>query len=753
MSNNVLQNRPEHARAANRDALAPVLLAEIHRHLRYGLATTPTEATPEELLAAASHAVRNLVIDRMLVSDARQAHQKRVAHVSLTHDPGPQLTRNVAAMGLSQAVDDALAELSLTLWDLEGHELEPALGAGDPGSSTMSLLESLATLDLPATAYGLRFDYGAFRQVLSSRGQAEVPIGWDADHSPWLVRRASEAVWVPAFGRVGTKPPAPGEPSSNWVDWRLLIGIPWDLPVVGHGGRTVQRLRLFAARADVDLDGRPFAPGNFTDAVRERLAREAVSQVIYTPDGTVEGEELRLLQAYFLCACAVRDVLRIHEERGLPIRRLPDTHVFHLRGPEASLTVAELQRALVDEYRLDWDEAWALVRSVTSYQPVGSALPWSRRVLQRVLPRHLQVLDVLHGRTFAQQPLFSEGRLLPDALGTAGSAVQESLTDVRSVRQWLQGSGLGSWVSETIGTGWIREPARLLALEGHAEEPQVQERLLRVRRAARIKLAGETQRRCGRVIDPGTRLVVHAAPIVDDERPLLPVLQVIRLALAMEEGRTVAPQTWVLAGKAPPGVARSKRVLRLALAVSEWLERDPRFRGVLALHFLPDLDVRLSMRLLPAADLVTSVVVPDADRGSAASIGVLHGAHVLAARNGVGARLRELTGESGVTFFGPALRDLGRRPVVPPEVEPVLEALAGGVLGDFSDLRQHLLLHDTTHVLADLPSMDGALRAILRDFPRKGAQDAVRTLARAGGFTSDALALHAARVLWQLERC
>lgn len=757
MSINTLHNRPTGERPTNRDSLSPMLLAEIHRYLRYTLATTPQDAAPEELLAAASHGVRNLIVDRLLVSDARQAHQKRVAHIALTHDPGPQLRRNVVAMGLLHAVDEALGELSLSLADLEALEQEPSLGPGDPGRNTMSLLESLATLDLPATAYGLRFDYGMFRQVLDGRGQVEVPACWDADRSPWLVRRASEAVWVPVFGRVSTQPPAPGEPTSTWIDWQLLIGVPWDLPVVGHGGRTVQRLRLFTARADVELEGRPFAPGNFTAAVRERLGRESISKVVYTADGSLEAEELRLLQAYFLCAAAVRDVLRVHEERGLPVEQLADTHVFHLEGAEATLTICELQRALVDEYRMDWDEAWRLVRGLTSYQPVGEPTPWSRRALQKVLPRHLQILDVLHGRTFSQRPLFAEGRLVPDALGKVGSAVHEGLADVRSVREWLHtpASGLAAWITETLGPGWIRDPVRLVSLERHADEPETQERFLRVRRAARIRLASEAQRRSGQVLDPGTLLVVHAAPFVDGERPLLALLQVIRMALDRIDGlSTPTPQTWVLAGKAPAHDERAKRVIELALRLSAWLDAEPACRGRLTLRFLPDLDVRLSKRLLPAADFVTCFSSAEAERGSAGSIGVLHGTHVVSAHNGVGGRLRELTGAEGVSYFGPSLRALGgRRISLSGESQRVADALANGPLGDFSDLRQHLLVSDTTHVLADLPELDAVLRAVFDRFPREGAANAVRTLARAGGFTSDAQALHAARALWQLERC
>ncbi|MCA9570874.1 MAG: glycogen/starch/alpha-glucan phosphorylase, partial [Myxococcales bacterium] len=295
---NVLENRPATTeRPANRDALSPTLTAEIHRHLRYVLGTTPAEATPDEMLAAASHAVRNLVVDRMLVTRTRQAQSCRVAHVALTHEIGPRLAHDVHAMGLHHALDDALREVGLTLQDVARLEVPPALGTGDPADASLALLESLATHDLPATGYGLRFDYGLFRQVLVDGRQVEVPATWDAERSPWLIRRAAEAVWVPVFGRVAAQPPAPGEPASPWVDWQLLVGVPWDLPIVGHGGRTVQRLRLFSARADVDQDVTAFAPGDFTAAVRERLARESISKVVYPDDGSLEGEELRLLQA------------------------------------------------------------------------------------------------------------------------------------------------------------------------------------------------------------------------------------------------------------------------------------------------------------------------------------------------------------------------------------------------------------------------------------------------------------------------
>jgi starch phosphorylase len=755
------QDPPLGAGAANRDGIPYTVTAEIHRHLRYTLGTTGAEATPEEMLEAASHAVRNLVLDRLLVTEARQGNSRRVAHIALSHAPGPLLGRSVAAMGLQHAVESALQDVGLSLSDLALRERAPALGDDDPGRATASLLEALATLDLPTTAYGLRFDYGQFRQILVDGRQYELPDEWDADRSPWLVRRASESVWVPVFGRVASEPPAPGERMATWVDWQLLVGVPWDMPVVGHGGRTVQRLRLFAARADVQIDATTFGDGDFQRSVRERLARESVSKLLVPVDDSLSGQERRLLQEYFLVACAVRDVLRVHEQRRLPVTALGETHHVHLEGPAAALTVAELQRAFVDEYRLDWDDAWRLTRSLVTYE--ASARPaarFPRDVIGRILPRHLQILDVLSG-CGTRGTVFVEGALDPTRLGTVGARTTVPSFAAQSHRTWVQpfNEDLARCLTDTLGPGWVRSPERLRDLESIAGRPEIQDRFHRTRTAARIRACGRIQRRTGDTPDPSSLFVVHAAPFRATERPLLAVLDALSAWRHLADGgEAVAPTTWVFAGKAGPDDHADKRVFELIHALSRAIQATPRCRGWLSVHLVPDLDHVLTGSLAACTDLACCLAVPGTGHGSFARIAALHGGHTLGARNATAIEMAQQLGPAGVTLFGPDARTLGERPPRPPgfddpRIAPAVQALMDGALGDFTDIRHHLLYRDRHHVLADLPSLSEARRRFLREYALRGPGDTITTLARSAGLTSDLAAHRLARGHWHLERC
>ncbi|HUY90490.1 MAG TPA: glycogen/starch/alpha-glucan family phosphorylase [Pirellulales bacterium] len=385
---------------ANRDASGDVQTIEesIRRHVRYSLGKAASGVSTRDLFTATALSVRDRMVERMLETEERYRREdpKRLAYLSIEYLMGQSLGANLINLGLREPYRQALRKLGADLAEIEDSEDDAALGNGGLGRLAAAFLDSLATLDMPAYGYGIHYEYGIFKQEIDNGEQREKPDQWLASGAPWEIARPDEACLVPIYGRIEHAMDRAGGYNPMWLDWKLLVGVPHDFLIPGYGGRTVNRLRLYAARASRDFDMQIFNDGDYFKAVEQKISSETITKVLYPSDTFVAGRELRLLQEYFLVACAVRDIVRRYEQRHATFREFAGKVAIQLNDTHPALAVAELMRLLVDEEGLAWEEAWSITQacvSFTNHTLAPEALEkWPVPLLETVLPRHLQII-------------------------------------------------------------------------------------------------------------------------------------------------------------------------------------------------------------------------------------------------------------------------------------------------------------------------------------------------------------------------
>jgi starch phosphorylase len=498
--------------------------ARLQAQLRNQFAKSLTNATPDELFRAAAGVLRPGLIEGLLDSIARfqAADAKTLNYLSMEFLLGRSLSNNLHSLGLYSAMDSAFADLGLRLSDVLEVEPDAALGNGGLGRLAACYLDSLASLHMPGYGYGINYEYGLFRQEIEDGHQKEKPDFWASEHSPWLIEHLDQAFMIPLYGKVEPGTDRHGNYNPMWLNWQVLVGVPYDLPIVSQ--------RLFSARASDEFDIQIFNGGDYMRAVQRKMQSETISKVLYPSDSVEAGKELRLIQEYFLVACAVRDILKRFLARHSDPRALASKTAIQLNDTHPALTVAELMRTLVDEHDLNWDEAWEITQAVcgyTNHTLMPEALEkWSVDLFGRVLPRHLEIIYEINSR-FLQQvsdrwpgdegrlrrmSLIEEGaqRMVRMAnLSIVGSHAVNGVAALHSElvmtelvpdfheffpgrfsnktngvtpRRWLSHANpaLASWITERIGDGWQRDLMLLRGLERFASHSQSQQEFMAV---------------------------------------------------------------------------------------------------------------------------------------------------------------------------------------------------------------------------------------------------------------------------------
>src|SRR5215831_12239590 len=380
----------------------------IEQELRYALGQGKNEASPYELFRAAGLVIRRRLIDGHFETEQRFAASdaKSVYYLSMEFLVGRSLENNIRNLGIYEACKDALVPFGWEFNFITDAEPDAALGNGGLGRLAACFLDSLATMDLPGYGYGIDYDYGLFKQEIVNGYQRERPDLWLGNESPWMIERADQSIAVPVYGKVVDETDENGRYSPNWTCWQTIFGVPSDLLIAGYGGRTINSLRLFSARSSHDFNIQLFNEGDYFRAIEDKIESEKVSKILYPSDTYISGKELRLMQEYFLVACAVRDIFRRYLERHPNLNDFANKVAVQLNDTHPSLTVAELMRMLVDEYEIDWDRAWEMTRAVcgyTNHTLMPEALEkWPVNLIERVRPRHLQMIFEIN-RRFLQQ--------------------------------------------------------------------------------------------------------------------------------------------------------------------------------------------------------------------------------------------------------------------------------------------------------------------------------------------------------------
>ena len=681
--------------------------ASIQQLLRHQFAKGVSNASPDELFRATSAALRPRIVDAMLETEARfrAANAKSVFYLSMEFLLGRSLRNNLQSLNLYGVIEDALAHLGLRLADVLEIEPDAALGNGGLGRLAACFLDSLASLHMPGYGYGINYEFGLFRQEIDDGRQKEKPDYWASEQSPWLIEHLDQAVTVPIYGRIEHGRDRLGNYNPMWMDWKVLIGIPHDFPILGQDARTVNTLRLFSARASDDFDIGIFNEGDYLNAVEQKIQSETVSKVLYPSDAVDSGRYLRFTQEYFLVACAVRDIFRRYQSRYAHPRDFADRVAIQMNDTHPALTVTELMRTLVDEHEMAWEEAWEITQAscaYTNHTLMPEALErWPIDMFARVLPRHLQILHEINHRFLRQvearwpadssrqerMSLIEEGpsKMVRMAnLAIVGSHAVNGVAQLHSdlvrsqlvpdfneffpgrfsnktngvtPRRWLMQANpaLASWIDKQIGKAWRTDLDRLRDLEPAHKDPAAQAEFLEVKYANKQRLARAIFDRIGVRVDPQAMFDVQVKRIHEYKRQLLHVLGVMDEYFRIVEDGIIpaAPRVHIFAGKAAPGYFRAKLIIKLVNNLASVVNRDPRASDLLKVVFLPDYKVSLAEVIIPAADLSEQISTAGMEASGTSNMKfALNGALTVGTLDGANVEMLDEVGEENIFIFG-----------------------------------------------------------------------------------------------------
>jgi glycogen phosphorylase len=683
------------------------LQAAIRHYVRYALGKEWQHLSGAELFRAVALAVRDRLVDRMLATEARyrQAHAKRLYYLSIEFLMGRSLSNNLYNLGLFELCQEALRTLGIDLAMVEESERDAALGNGGLGRLAACFLDSLATLDMPGYGYGIHYEYGLFQQEISNGYQQERPDNWLASGTPWEIERIDEACLIPVYGHIEHALDRDGQYNPMWMDWKILIGVPHDMPIVGYGGRTVNYLRLYSARSSAEFDMQIFNAGDYIKAVEQKIASETITKVLY-PSATVEaGQELRLVQEYFLVACAIRDIVKRYLQTHTTFDAFTSQVAIQLNDTHPAVTVAELMRVLIDENDLPWERAWEITQATLGYTN-HTLMPeaqerWSVALFEHVLPRHLQIISEINRRflnhvthvwpgeheRLQRMAIITESEPKQVRMGHLAivgshavngvSALHTELVKTALVpdffqlwperfhnktngitqRRWLLQANplLAQCLTNTIGDAWITDLAALQALEPAAQDAGLQQEFRCIKRANKERLAKVIRELTRVTVDPDTLFDVQVKRIHEYKRQLLNVLHIVHeyLCLIEDHQALTVPRTYIFAGKAAPGYWAAKQIIKLINNVARVINTDANVHGQLRVVFLPDYRVSLAEKIIPAADLSEHISTAGTEASGTSNMKfALNGALTIGTLDGANIEIREAVGAENIFIFG-----------------------------------------------------------------------------------------------------
>jgi glycogen phosphorylase len=701
-------------------ALKPGMLqAALLDRLTRTLGKSLDQATPRDIYDALSLAVHEELTLRWLATQRRvaNAHVKRVCYLSVEYLPGRALLNALHSLegNLVHEARTTLKEMGYELEEIAGEEVDPGLGNGGLGRLAACFLDSLATLQYPAVGYGIRYDYGIFTQVIAGDGgQREIASSWLRLRNMWETVRGNVRYTVRFGGRSEPLDAGAAEGPHRWIETEDIYAIGFDQLIPGNRSLTVNHLRLWSGRAITPFHIDAFNQGDYTAAVREQVAAKNLSRVLYPDDSTPQGKELRLKQQYFFVSASLQDTLATHLAEGRTLASMPDAVAIQLNDTHPALAIAELMRLLIDEHGLSWSESWIITTGVfayTNHTLLPEALEtWPVALIERLLPRHLQIIYLInrdflaelatrHPGDIDRQRRLSiitedgERRVRMAHLAVIGSHHVNGVAQLHSelmrrsvfsgfaelyprrfvnvtngiaVRRWLKQSnpGLSALLTERLGSAWENDLEELGRLAPAADELEFRRHFRGIKRTNKQRLANEVMRRTGVEIDIDSMFDVQVKRIHEYKRQLLNLLHVVvryRRILAKRIAGMV-PRTVIFAGKAAPGYAMAKAIIKLINNIARTVNADPLARDLLRVVFLPDYDVSLAQKIMPAADLSEQISTAGMEASGTGNMKLaLSGALTIGTLDGANIEIRDHVGEENVFIFGLTAAEVAAR--------------------------------------------------------------------------------------------
>ena len=708
-----LSNQPN---VANRvDVSVDGLRADFERHLRYTLARDRYTATDRDRYYALARAVRDRLIERWMATQQTHHKQnvKRVYYLSLEFLIGRLLGNNVINLQMEDTCREAMRQEGLDWNTLRNFEVDAGLGNGGLGRLAACFMDSISTLGLPGVGYGLRYDFGIFNQRIVNGWQVEQPDDWLKLGFPWEIAHPEFSFPVQFGGWVVARSGDKGQ-EWHWVDTQTVVGMPYDLPIVGYGGRTVNTLRLWSAKAAEEFNLDDFNRGSYVEAVQNKVLAENLTKVLYPNDNVFEGKELRLKQQYFFVSCTIQDILRRFRADGNAWSLFADKVFMQLNDTHPSLVLPELMRLLMDREGLGWDEAWQLTTATTGYTN-HTILPealekWPVSMFERLLPRHLQIIYEINARFLRdvaiRYPLDTDRLRRMSIIEEDGSrhirmahlavvgscsvngvaalhtrllkekvlhdfaelwpAKFNNKTNGITPRRWLLKANppLARLVTETIGDGWITHLEQLRKLEPFADDPSFRLRFRAAKQQNKEALAGYVAARLGITIPPESLYDVQVKRLHEYKRQLLLVLYTIvrYQRLKQNPAPALVPRTIIFGAKAAPGYAMAKLIIKLIHQVAEVINRDPQVQERLKVIFVPNYRVSLAEKIIPAADLSEQISLAGTEASGTGNMKLmLNGALTIGTLDGANVEILEEVGGDNIFIFGLQADEVERR--------------------------------------------------------------------------------------------
>ena len=745
-------------------------------HLRYSLAKGDERATDRDRYTAFANAVRDRLVERWISTQEEYSHQntKRVYYMSLEFLIGRLLGNNVINLKADQLCRDALEEYGINWNDLRDYETDAGLGNGGLGRLAACYIDSMSTLNLAGMGYGLRYDYGIFRQRIVNGCQVEEPDHWLKDGYPWEMARPEYAQHVHFGGHVECRSDH-GRQQWYWIPAETVQGVPYDLPIVGYD-KAVNSLRLWSAKAVDDFDLADFDKGSYVEAVEQKVLAENLTKVLYPNDNTTQGKELRLRQQYFFVACSLRDILRRFRQTNESWDALPDKVFIQLNDTHPTLVIPELMRVLIDVEGLDWDKAWDLTRRSTGYTNhtiLQEALEkWPVPMMERLLPRHLQIIYEINGR-FLQEisslypgdikklqrmSLIDEGgeRYVRMAnlcvVGTSSvNGVAELHTEILkstlfkdfyelwpekfhnvtngiTPRRWLLKANptLSQLISESIGESWITHLDDLRKLEKFSRNDAFLSALAKIKSCNKRQLANWTKKNLGIELNPDAIYDVQVKRLHEYKRQLMLAIYIVMFynRLLHDPKFDPVPRQFIFAAKAAPGYYMAKLIIRFIHGIAGVVNSNPKTRGKLSVAFLPDYRVSLAEKIMPASEVSEQISLAGMEASGTGNMKfMMNGALTLGTYDGANVEIHREVGDDNMFLFGLRTEDVAKlRPTYvskdwyrkDPEIKAALDMIKANVFsllepGLFDPILRSLLeYNDYYMLLADLRSYSEA---------------------------------------------
>lgn len=667
----------------------------------------PEIATKHDFYMALAYTVRDRLVQRWINSTETYMKQdvRVVCYLSAEFLMGPQLTNNLVNMGIYEPVKQAIDESGLNLDELIETEEEPGLGNGGLGRLAACYLDSLATLNIPAIGYGIRYEFGIFDQEIHDGWQVERTDRWLRLGNPWEIARPEAVVTVQLGGHTESYIDEAGAYRVHWVPEKRINGVPYDTPVAGYKTNTANTLRLWRAESPESFDFHAFDSGDYIGAVSDKISSETVSKVLYPNDNTMQGKKLRLEQQYFFVSCALQDIIRIHLREGDGLENLHKKFAVQLNDTHPSIAIAELMRLLVDDYKLDWDKAWYITTNTfayTNHTLLPEALEkWPVDLFGGLLPRHLEIIFEINRRFLeivsklhpGDEDLLSRLSLIDESgpryvrmahLACVGShaingvaALHTELLkkhllsdfDMLSPKKILNVTNgvtprrfmvvsnpeLSNLITSKIGDTWIRELSQLNRLEKSTEDKDFCVKWQQIKLARKKGLAAYIHKTLGIGVDPNSLFDIQVKRLHEYKRQHLSVLHIISLYNKIKKNPKmhVTPRTFIFAGKAAPGYFMAKLIIKLINSVAEVVNKDHDVAGRLKVVFIPDFNVCLGQRIYPAADLSEQISTAGKEASGTGNMKfALNGALTIGTLDGANVEMRQELGPENFFLFG-----------------------------------------------------------------------------------------------------